>query len=87
MFEELALTAVQVATGVGPVVTGVGQVVVVKLLAAVGEEAVHTATGTLVVLFVLQVICSQLFDDDAVCGVQLATGVGPVVVLVQVVVV
>ena len=47
----------------------------------------HEATGTLVVLFVLQVIWIQLLPAAAVCGVHVRIGVGPVNVLVHVVVV
>jgi hypothetical protein len=54
-------------------------------LAAVGADAVQAATATFVVLFVLQVICTQLLAALAVCGVHVAIGVGPVVVFVQVV--
>ena len=45
----------------------------------------HEATGTFVVLFVLQVIWIQLLPAAAVCGVHVRTGVGPSRVLVQVV--
>ena len=38
------------------VITGAGQVVVVYALAAVGPLGVQVATGTLVVLFVAQVV-------------------------------
>ena len=48
-------------------------------------DAVHAATGTLVVLFVLQVICFQRLPALAVCGVQVKIAVGPVVVFVHVV--
>jgi hypothetical protein len=54
-------------------------------LAAVGAAAVQAATGTFVVLFVLQVICIQPLARVAVCGVHVAIGVGPVVVFVHVV--
>ena len=56
-------------------------------MAAVGAEAVHAATGTFVVLFVLQVICIQELAALAICGVHEATGVGPPRVVVHVVVV
>ena len=52
----LAVTGVQVCIPVGPVVIGTGQVVVVQLFEEVAEEAVHEATGTLLVLLVLQVV-------------------------------
>lgn len=57
------------------------------MLAATGAAAAHAATGTLVVLFVLQVIWTQRLPAAAVCGVHVRIGVGPVSVLVQVVVV
>jgi hypothetical protein len=50
-----AAAAVQVATGVGPVVA-VLQVVVVQLLPDAAVAAVQVATGTLVVLLVPQVV-------------------------------
>jgi len=40
---------VQLATGVGPVVTGAGHVVVVQLLADDADDAVQLTTGTFVV--------------------------------------
>ena len=51
-----AVAAVQVATGTLVVTTGAGQVVVVQLLADVGDDAVQVATGTLVVLLVPHVV-------------------------------
>lgn len=45
----------------------------------------QAATGTLVVLFVVQVTCIQPLAALAVCGVQVRIGVGPVVVFVHVV--
>ena len=36
----------------------------------VGPAGVHDATGTLLVLFGVQVTSVQLFDDDGACGVQ-----------------
>jgi hypothetical protein len=47
------------------------------LLPAVGPEAVQVSTGTLVVVFVPQVVAVQLLPAEAATGVQVATGVGP----------
>jgi len=60
-------------------------VVVVQLLPADAAEAVHEATGTLLVLFVEQLVVVHWFPAAAVIGVQLCTGVGPVVATLQVV--
>ena len=46
---EDAPVALQLATGVGPVVTAAGQVVVVQLLAPVAALAAQVVTGTLLV--------------------------------------
>ena len=48
--------AVHVATPVGPVVRGVGQVVVVQALPLLAADAVHEATATLLVLLLEQVV-------------------------------
>ncbi len=76
------------ATPVGPVVSAAGQLVVVQPLPEVAADAVQVATGTLVVLLVLQVRVVQLLPDDAVAAVQEATatlvvttGAGQVVVV------
>ncbi len=74
MLPELAATAVHVCTGVGPVVIGVGQVVVTQLLPDVPADAVQLATGTFVVLFVEQVVVVQLLPDVAAEAVHVCTG-------------
>jgi hypothetical protein len=61
------------------VTIGAGQVVVVQALPAFAAEAVHVATGTLLVLFVPQVIVVQPLPALAVCGVQVATGIALVI--------
>jgi hypothetical protein len=81
----MAATGVHVATGVGPVTTGAGQVVVVHRLAAVAPDAEHDSTGTLGLLFVAQSISSQLLPAFAVCGVHVAIGVFGVVTVVHVI--
>ncbi len=87
MFVELAASGVHDRTGVGPVVIGAGQVVVVQAFDEEAVAAVQETTGTLLVLFVPQVIWVQPFDEVAVCGVQEATGTLAVVTTLQVVVV
>ena len=57
MLAELAAAAEQPSgTEVGPVVFGVGQVVVTQLLPAAAAAAVHEAVGTLLVVAVPQVV-------------------------------
>ena len=51
MFADDAAIGVQLATGVGPVVIGAGQVVVVHALPDDADDAVQVATGTFVVTF------------------------------------
>lgn len=58
--------------------------VVVQLLDDDSELAVQVCTGTLLVLFVEQVVVIQ-FGEVAVTAVQDWTGVGPVVFVVHVV--
>lgn len=89
-----AFAPVQAATGVGPVVNGGRQVVVVKLLPVLGPEAVQVCTGTplgsvSIELFVPQVVAVKLLPigpPKAGTGVHDATPVGPVVPVLQVVV-
>jgi hypothetical protein len=57
------------------------------LLPAVGPEAVHEATGTLLVLAGAQVVVVQLLPEDAACAEHELTPTGPVVTVLQVVVV
>lgn len=75
----VAATGVQVppGSGVGPVVTGAGHVVVIQS-GPVGPEATHDATGTLLVLLVVHVV---VIHGNAIgmTGVHDETGAGPVV--------
>ncbi len=57
------------------------------MLPAVGPEAVHEATGTLLVLAGAQVVVVQLLPEDAACAEHELTPTGPVVTVLQVVVV
>jgi len=75
------------ATGVGPVVTGAGQVVVVQLFRAVGGDAVHVWTPTFAVLLLPQVIVCQPLPAFPVCPVQVCTATFDVLFDVQVVLV
>ncbi len=54
-------------------------------MSAVGPDAVQVNTGTLVVAMVLQTIWVQLLPALAVWFTQVATGVGPVTVVGQIV--
>ena len=69
----------QLAIGVGPVVTGAGQVVAVQLLPAPAIVAVQLATGTFVVLFGVQVVVVQALSAVAEPATQFCTPTGPVV--------
>ena len=81
-----AATGVQDATGVGPVVIGAGQVVVVQLFPDDAADAEHEATGTLVVLLLPQTICTQPLPNAAVCAVHEETGTLAVMTVLQVIV-
>jgi hypothetical protein len=77
---------VQLPTLVGPLTTvGAGQAVVVKPLLEVGPAAAQELTWTLLVLLLEQVVATQLLPDAAAVFVQEATGVGPVLTVLQVV--
>ena len=81
-----AAIGVQDATGVGPVVIGAGQVVVVQLFPADAVAGVHETTGTLVVLLLPHTICVQPLPELAVCAVHDATGTLAVMRVLQVIV-
>lgn len=85
LLAAVAVCDVQEPTGVGPVVTGVGQVVVNQALAALPTLAVQLATGTFVVLLVPQEVVVQLFPAEATAAEHDATPTGPVVAVEQVV--
>ena len=74
----------QLETPVHDDVFAVGQVVVVQLLADVADEAVQDATGTLLVLLVLQDVVVQLFADVGDAAEHVWTGTLLVVVVLQV---
>ena len=78
--DAVGVFGVQDETGVGPVVTGAGQVVVVQPLPDDGPEAEHEPTGTFVALLVPHVVAVYELPLDAVIGVQLETPTGPVVI-------
>jgi hypothetical protein len=76
----LAATGVQVpaGSGVGPVVTGAGQVVVIQS-GLVGPDGTQEATGTLLVLLFEHVVVIH-GKATGTTGVHEETGVGPVVI-------
>ena len=65
--------------GVGPVVTGAGQVVAVQPLAAVPADTAQDRTGTLAKLFGVQVVLVQLLPAAAAAATQFCAPAGPVV--------
>jgi hypothetical protein len=75
---ELAVAALQLATGVGPV-RAVLHVIVVYELPGAAVCGVQDAAGVGPVVAAVQVVAVQLFDVLAGSLVQLTTGVGPVV--------
>ena len=77
----------QEAVGVGPVVIGPGQVVVVQLLPAVGALGVHVCTPTFEVLLLEQVVVVHAFAALAAEGVQVCTATLVVVAVRHVVLV
>jgi len=79
LLPEAAATGVQLEIGVGPVVTGAGQVVAVQLLPELAIDAVHDSTGTLVVLLGVQVVEVQALRAVAPATTQFCTPTGPVV--------
>ena len=81
-----ALPPPQLATASGPVVFGVGQVVVVKLLPALGPDGVQVCTNVPTTLLAPQVVAVKALPITAAMGVQAATPEGPVVAVLQVVV-
>jgi hypothetical protein len=87
LLAKLAAIGVQLATGVGPVVLAVGHCVATKPLAEDAAIGVHDATGAVIPLVVWQARVSQELPEFAVCGLQLATSVGPVTMGLQVVLV
>lgn len=82
----LAEEDVHEATGVGPVVTGVGQVVVVQPFEEVGPLALQLAAPAGPVLITGQAVVVQPFPDVGDTGVQDETATS-VLLVVQVVVV
>ena len=83
---SVAADDVQLLTSVGPLtMVGAGQVVVVKLLPAVGVAAAQELTWTLLVLLFEQLVAVQLLPEPALAVVHEATGVGPVLTVLQVV--
>jgi len=86
LLPALGPVVLQLATGVGPLVIGAGQVVVVKLFAATGDAGVQVAAGSGPVLTVLQTVLIKL-GLVPVTAVQVATGVATEVLVLQVVVI
>jgi hypothetical protein len=72
-FIDVALLAVHVGTGVGPVTT-VLQLVAVKVLLASAATTEHDAVGVGPVLVSVQLIVTQSLARLATCAVQLTTG-------------
>ena len=70
---EVAGDALQVATGVGPVDTFVGQVVVVQF-GALGPDAVHEAAPVIGPTTTGQVVAVQLLPEVAGLATQLPLG-------------
>lgn len=70
---DAAVAVVQVCTATLVVTAGAGQVMVLKLLPAVGAAGVHDGTPTFVATAVPQVVVTQLLPLLAAAGVQLAT--------------
>ena len=84
---ELAATGVQVCTPTGAVVTGGGQLVVVQKFNPVAIDGEHEATGTLDVLFVVQVVAVHALPTVAPEFAQVCTGTFVVVLAPQVTVI
>lgn len=83
----MAPWGVHVATGDGPVIVLVGQVVVIQLFALLAACGTHDDAPIGPAVFVGQVIAVQLLAFDAVCTAQLPLGTFefplPQVVIVQ----
>ena len=69
----------QLETGVGPLVTGAGQLVAVQALPALAIDAVQDSTPTLVLLLGVQVVDVQALSAVAAAATQFCTPTGPVV--------
>ena len=79
----LAIAAVQLGPGVGPVVTAGEQVVLVQLLPVLALAAVHDATPVGPVLFGAQLVLVKPLLASAGAAVQLDTPLGPLFTVLQ----